>query len=93
MGNYRTQDARFTAIFVRMPQKGGERELYVRVPFELVRFNVDVNPDATTNIIPVGQNVVNQTGDKPDSPKLYEKIWIVDSYPWRDKHWFGGVTS
>lgn len=96
MADYRIQDARFTAIFVRKPQAGGT-DLYERVPFELVRFNVDVDPDAPAFIMPIGERIVQGSGIKPDSPKIYEKIWITDTVPWRPgadgKVWFGNITA
>jgi len=94
MADYRIQDARFTAIFVRRETAGGN-EVFERVPFELVRFNVDVKPDAQAYIMPIGERNINDSGIKPDSQKIYEKIWITDTVPWRPgaggKVWFGNL--
>jgi len=96
MADYNLADARFTAIFVRAKKDPGDKDVYVRVPFELVRFNVDLHPDADAQIIPIGSPSISQSGVKPDSAKFYENIWIVDNVPFSasrgGKHWFGGVT-
>ncbi len=96
MADYNIRDARFTAIFVKERVDPGGTDLYVRVPFELVRFNVDVDPDAPAQIVPVGSPMVPVSGVKPDSPKIYEKIWITDTVPFKPgsggRVWFGGVT-
>lgn len=96
MANYRMQDARWTMILVRRPQHGGD-DLWEVAPFELVRFNVDSDPDAPQQVVPIGQSntAVTVGGTKQDSPKIYEKIWFVDTVPWRPgangKHYFGNV--
>lgn len=96
MADYRLADARFTAIFVRAGHDPGDKELWIRVPFELVRFNVDVNPSVEPVIVPIGETYFSTTGVKPDSPKIYEKVWFVDQVPFAasrgGKHMFGGVT-
>ena len=97
MSNYSQSGNRYTAIYVRKPQRGGREDLYERVPFDLVRFNVDDNPDAPEEIIPIGSgDSVNPSGVK-DSAKIYERIWIVDAVPWRPgadgKHYFGNSPA
>ena len=55
-----------------------------RLPFDLVRYNVDQNPDAPKEI------VLSVT--HPDTKKVFEKVWIVDEVPFagrRGKHNFG----
>ena len=94
MGDYKLADARFTAIYLRLPQHGKEDDLFELVPFELVRFNVDENPSAEAVIVPIGQKIsVNPSGTPPDHAKIYEKIWIVDQVPFAPgaggKVWFG----
>lgn len=96
MGDYRLQDARFTMIIERRPQAGG-KDLYVRLPFELVRYNVDTDPDVTPVIVPVAASSqsVPPSGTKPDE-KIYENIWFVDAAPWRPgadgRVHFGGIV-
>jgi hypothetical protein len=78
MADYKQEGNRYTAIYVIESNKGGKR-LLKRHPFDLVRFNVDTNPDAPQEIVPVGQ----QTGAGIDEPqKLYEDVWIVEVAPW-----------
>lgn len=95
MSNYENKGNRYTAIFVRQPQKGGG-VLFERAAFELVRFNVDENPDAVEEVMPIGEIAGNASGTKPDGPKIYEKIWVVDTAPFSPgaggKHQFSNLT-
>ncbi len=101
MGNYATKDARYTAIYRRETrvEKGGKREVFFLVPFELVRFNVDEAGEQEQVIVPVAQRV-NVAGAKTEE-KIYEKIWVVDVVPFHvgreGKHDFAhkleGVTT
>ena len=85
MGDYKLKDARFTMIVVRLPKRNGEKgRLYKVLPFELVRFNVDENPDAPQVIVPVGEG-------RPQKDKIYERIWMTDTVPYKDKVSFGEV--
>ena len=103
MGNYATKDARYTAIYRREErvEKGGKREVFFLVPFELVRYNVDQAGEQDQVIVPVGQPVKTPQPNTQtaagiveiDSEKVYEKIWIVDVVPFGigrgGKHDFG----
>ena len=91
MANYENKGNRYTAIFVKQRVKGGV-EQYVRAPFEMVRFNVDDNPDAVQEIVPLGELRQTPDGSKPDGSKVYEKIWIVDQVPFSAKTSFGNLT-
>ena len=53
---------------------------YERGTFDLVRFNVDVEPDSPPSIMPVVS----------DDNKVFERIWIVDQVPF-EKQFFGRV--
>lgn len=80
MSDYAQVGNRWTMILLRKPQPSG-KDLYERVPFEIVRFNVDTNPDAPPLIVPLGAS--DDTGPTPDFPKVYEHIWFVDTVPWQ----------
>lgn len=92
MANYANDGNRYTKILVRRPQHGAE-DLFVEAPYELIRFNVDVDPSARAYVVPVGFDAVNQIGTKNESPRIYEKVWITDTLPWSPgqggKVWFG----
>lgn len=88
MADYQSNGNRWTAIYVLEVAHGRNSPTYRKLPFELVRFNVDTNPDAPEEIVPCGEDVLNPNGDK-STEKIYEKIWIVDGYPWHNKVWFG----
>lgn len=79
MSNYAQSGNRYTMILLRRPQRDGT-DLYERVPFDLVRFNVDENPSATPVIMPLGQP--GEHGAASDDRKIFEKIWYVDVVPW-----------
>lgn len=79
MADYDLKDARWTCIFLR------EGDCLRRLPFDLVRWNVDQDPDAKKEIVPAGTLVV-------DAQKVYERVWIVDEVPFagrKGKHDFG----
>lgn len=76
--NYDQEGNRYTAIFLK--HKDGT---YERLPFDIVRFNVDKDADAKKELVPASAN---------DSGKVFEKIWIVTSIPWRKKVVFNGVS-
>jgi hypothetical protein len=79
MADYAQTGNRWTMILLRKPQPDGP-DLYERVPFDLCRFNVDTDPSATPQIVPLGGEPATQT---PDGGKVYERIWFVDVVPWR----------
>jgi hypothetical protein len=90
MADYKLADARFTMVMTRKLQRGGI-EIFERAGFDLVRFNVDIQPDAPFWIIPVGDmGVSSNLGVKPDADKQWERIWVVDGgQPFRGKTYFG----
>jgi len=90
MADFRMQDARWTMVFTRKSMRGGGQQLE-RCGFDLVRFNVDIQPDAPQFICPVGDMAVSSNiGVKPDSDKQWENIWIVDGpQPYKQKTYFG----
>jgi len=92
MADYAQSGNRWTAIYSVMTERGGS-VTYRKLPFELVRFNVDTNPSATPVIVPCGEDVVSGVGatpNKPNSDKIYEKVWFVSGeYPWSQKTSFG----
>lgn len=96
MSEFKQSGNRYTMILVRHPQPDGTA-LFERVPFDLVRFNVDTDPDAEQLIMPVGDVQISPTGAQPDGPKLYERIWIVDTVPFRPgangKIYFGNLPA
>lgn len=84
MTDYRIQDMRFTMIIVRTALAGG-REEFERLPFDLVRYDVDVNPSAPQFIIGAGNDFVAKVdgGGSESAKKRYERIWIVDQAPFK----------
>lgn len=80
MADYKQGGNRYTAIFVIESERGGKKT-YRRNPFDLVRFNVDSDPDAPQEIVPVGSLAGNAAGIT-ESDKLYENVWIVETAPW-----------
>jgi hypothetical protein len=94
MANYESSGNRWTAIYVANGIRGTEYSTYTKLPWELVRFNVDSNPSATPEIVPDGEDrTLGGMGSTATSVKepnrIYEKIWIVDSVPFREKTSFG----
>ena len=81
MSDYLNAGNRWTAIYVKKVQAGGEC-LWERAPFDLVRFNVDTNPASPAFIVPLG-GMTSESGVKQDIQKQYEKIWMVDEMPWK----------
>lgn len=77
MSNYNQEGNRWTMILVRKHTPSGD--VYERCTFDLVRFNVDVDPEAPTSIMPVVD----------DRGKLFERIWKVDEVPFKVQ-FFGG---
>ncbi len=88
MSDYKQSGNRWTAVYLVVRERG-DKLTYRKLPFEIVRFNVDENPSATEQIVPCGEDVLNPTGNKQDHDKIYEKIWIVDSVPYKAKTSFG----
>ena len=80
MANYEMEGHRFTLVLVKAGEENGKK-LYKRAQFDLVRFNVDENPDAESEIVPVGWS---------DKGKLFEKVWKVDEMPFAGKMSFEG---
>jgi hypothetical protein len=87
MADYAQKGNRYTAIFVIESDKGGKKT-YRRNPFDLVRFNVDADPDAPQEIVPLGP-VAGNDGGISETDKIYEKVWIVETAPWVGKQDFG----
>lgn len=77
MSNYEQSGNRYTAIFLR--EADGT---YRRLPFDLVRFNVDDHPDQKREIVPRGD----------DEGKVFEKVWLVDQVPYAKKVSFSGLS-
>lgn len=88
MSDYKQSGNRWTAVFL-VQRERGDVLTYRKLPFEIVRFNVDSSPSAPEEIVPCGADEFSQSGDKQDSDKIYEKIWIVDSLPYASKTSFG----
>lgn len=95
MANYQAGGNRWTAIFV-VERERGDVNTYRKLPFEICRFNADVDPDAKEVLVPTGIDDYPSKGLGTDATpvrqevdKVYEKIWIVDSIPFKDKSWFG----
>jgi hypothetical protein len=91
MANYRMRDARFTVIYVRETPEGVEPKRFTKVPYELVRYNVDANPTATPVVVPDSERI--STKKSKTDEKVYENVWIVDVVPFHvgrgGKHDFG----
>lgn len=81
MSNYNADGNRWTAVYLASPVRGGGFT-YTKLPWELVRFNVDVTPDAPAYIVPDGVEQINASLTKPNAPKIYERIWITDVIPY-----------
>jgi len=97
MSNFLQSGNRWTMILLRLPQKDGSI-FFQKVPFEIVRFNVDDNPSAQPQIVPDGPDLgvpggINSGGTSVDRDKIYENIWYVDEIPWKPgaggRVWFG----
>jgi hypothetical protein len=54
-------------------------EYYERATFDIVRFNVDTDPFALPQIVPVAS----------DAGKRFEKIWTLNEVPYKGQ-FFGG---
>ena len=67
MSDFDQEGNRWTAIYL----KHGDG--WERVPYDLVRFNVDDDPEAKPSIVPIGRG--------GDSGKIYERIWKVSELP------------
>lgn len=96
MANYLNDGNRWTVIYQAVLKRGGGYD-YRKLPFELVRFNTDTNPDAPEEIIPTGEREdyeglgITATPTKP-TEKVYERIWIVDgAAPFSQKTGFGAA--
>jgi hypothetical protein len=81
MANYAADGNRWTAIFQANPIHGTGEFTYTRLPWEIVRFNVDTNPSSPPLIVPIGEERINAANDRNNSPKIYERVWIVDNAP------------
>lgn len=69
MSDYEQSGNRYTAIFLKRPDG------IIRLPFDQVRFNVDVYPDAERALVPRGD----------DEGKIFERVWVTDVIPWQKK--------
>jgi hypothetical protein len=74
--NYEQAQNRYTAIFLK-----AANGTFTRLPFDIVRFNVDIDRNAKREIVPRGS----------DDGKIFERIWVVRSIPWQKKTSFGSV--
>jgi hypothetical protein len=85
MGDYKKEDARYTMILVKCGEtkEAIPGSLYRRHEFDLVRFNVDVNPNAKPDVVVCGDT---------DHGKIFERIWKVDEAPFAVKQNFGGAV-
>ena len=98
MADYTQVGNRWTAVYAIERQSNGPNT-YRKLPFELVRFNVDSDPDAKEVIVPDGDQFESfdnyGAGATPsnkqakDDQKVYERIWIVDGIPFAAKTSFG----
>jgi hypothetical protein len=80
VANYEMSGHRFTMVLVKHEGTAGG-SLYRRAEFDLVRFNVDVDPDAPQEIVPVGAT---------DKDKIFEHIWKTENMPFAKKTSFEG---
>jgi hypothetical protein len=93
MADYLNTGNRWTAVYL-VQRERGDILTYRKLPWEIVRFNVDVNPSAPEEIVPTGEDSslgygTGATAVKDPESKIYEKIWIVDHLPFNDKTSFG----
>ena len=77
MANYENAGNRWRMVFTRQPIKGQEACNYVKAPFEIVRFNADVNPGVDPVIVPDAQ--VNNRSAYARDRRIYEGFEIWDS--------------
>lgn len=75
MSDYAQSGNRYTAIFIE-----DEHGLYKRAPFDIVRFNVDIDRNPRREIVPRGN----------DDGKIFERIWVAKDMPWQKKVSFNG---
>ena len=85
MANYAQSGNRWTAIYVLRPIRGQEKMEYLKLPYELCRFNVDTDSSAPPVIVPDGDPSTSITAEA----RIYEKIWFVDQTPFAAKVSFG----
>lgn len=74
MSDYKQDGNRWTMILIRKKLPDGKFATE-RATFDLVRFNVDTDPDVKPVIVPLG------TGG--DRGKLFERVWTVDEAPFK----------
>jgi hypothetical protein len=77
MSNYEQQYNRYTAIFLKAADG-----TFSRLPFDIVRFNIDVDRQPKRELVPRGS----------DDGKIFERIWVVKEVPWSKKVSFGSVS-
>lgn len=80
MADYEQVGNRWTMVLIRKTLPDGSI-VTERATFDLVRFNVDTDPEGKQSIVPIGEG-----GDRG---KLFERIWTVDDAPFK-KQFFGG---
>lgn len=85
MADYAQSGNRWTAIYVLRPRRGQEQGDYLKLPYELCRFNTDTNTGAIPVIVPDGEPSAAITAEA----RIYEKIWFVDQTPFVSKVSFG----
>lgn len=80
MANYEQSGNRWTMVLIRKKLPDGSQTTE-RATFDLVRFNIDTDPEGQQFICPVGVG--------GDVGKLFERIWTVDEAPFKGQ-FFGG---
>ena len=85
MANYAQSGNRWTAIYVLRPIRGQEKTEYMKLPYEICRFNTDTDSAAREVIVPDGDQSTAITAEA----RIYEKIWFVDQTPFVAKVSFG----
>lgn len=80
MADYKTEGNLYTLFVLRVYQKGRNDPYYQILPYEGVRFNVDVDPDAEMVLVPRGNP---DSSRAVQSQKTYESIQFFDNEPYR----------
>jgi hypothetical protein len=72
MANFENSGNRWTMVFLRIERHGRGDYDYQKLPYELVRYNVDVTPTAEAVVVPDG--IAAQRAQR-----IYEGIQFQDS--------------
>ena len=84
MADYAADGNRWTAVFLARPLHGRGDYDYIKMPWELCRFNADVYPSTEPVVVPCGEeNITFNASNVKRGGKIYERIWIVDEIPFR----------